>query len=443
MKFTLSVYVRDTIQLWLSCLIELLLFLPIWILVQVYLLPNQAGSIGLYILPLLSLGGVLLRYYCNVRWKQLVLALLLGVTFGMLSGSFSIASLPLGVAGCICLYFGMTADSRYNISKIYWAGIGGYFIATIFFHRIYELQPFITLLTWCGGLCLVLTLLVSNSKHLRYSFFSDESVPLPEGLQRHNRIYVIVILIAGLLLAAGAEKSIGLLVWNTLRLFFGWLSQLFSSPSEPTLQEVAPAPVAPGLMPTEGSEAGLLATILDIALYILGAVAIGFAIYFVLRWLYRNVGGKWRRAIDALLSMLRKERTAADNTGYLDEEKSVFTWEKTLRGLKDFWSIRLTPRVRSERWDQMIGERERVRWLYRKWLRMKRDKGYEVKSYLTPKETGQDVLEWAGNSKNQRKGDENTVVAPDRLIKLYDKVRYSEEEPSMAEVVALKEQLKL
>lgn len=441
MKFTLSMYVRDTLKLWLSCLLELLLFLPVWILFRVYLLSKQADPTILYILPLFSLVGVLLRYYCNVIWKKLLISLLLGVAFGMLFGRISIDSVSSAVAGFSCAYLGMTAISRNNIPKIYWIGIGGYFVATIVFHRIPELQPFITLLTWIGSLCLVLTLFVSNSNHLRYSSLSEENTPLPVGLQRHNRLYVIVIVIAGVLLAAGVGKTIGLLVWNALRLFFNWLSQL-SDPGEPIPQENTPPPAAPEFPPTEANEPGLLTAILDIAFYVLGAIAIGIVVYYALRWLYRNAGEKWRRAMDALLSMLRKEHVPQNNTAYLDEEKSVFTWEQTLRGFKDFWSTRLTPR-RRERWDQMNGEREQVRWLYRKWLGMKRDSGYEVKSFLTPKETGFDVLAWTENNKRQRKGEDNAVIAPDHLLKLYNEVRYGDEEPSAADVAALKDKLKL
>lgn len=442
MKFTLSMYVRDTLKLWLSCLLELLLFLPVWILFRVYLLSEQSATTILYILPLFSLVGVLLRYYCNVRWKKLLSAILLGVVFGMLLGRLNMDSLSLAVAGFSCAYAGMTAISRNNIPKIYWVGVAGYFVATIVFNRIPELQSFNTLLTWSGSLSLVITLLISNSNHLRYSSLSEENTPLPEGLQRHNRLYVIVIIIAGVLLAAGAGKSIGLLVWNAFRLFFSWLSQLSSDPGEPLPQEDTP-PAAPMFPPTEVNEPGLLAAILDIAFYTLGAVAIGFVAYFALRWLYRNAGEKWRRAIDALLSMLRKEHVPQNNTAYLDEEKSVFTWEKKLQDFKDFWSTRLTPRLRRERWDQMDGERERVRWLYRKWLGMKRDSGYEVKSFLTPKETGLDVLAWSEGNKRQRKGEDSTVIAPDHLLKLYNEVRYGDEEPSADDVAKLKERMKL
>ncbi|MNO19480.1 hypothetical protein D3C76_92120 [compost metagenome] len=444
MKPTLSVYVWNTIKLWIYAVLELLLVLPVWILFQVYALPKQVEPMWLMAMPLLSLAGILLRRQCSVRWKQLLAALILGVMMGIISsGSLSIESLPLGVAGFICAYLGMTADARDQTSRKYWIGIVIYFVATIVFHRIPDLEASVPLLTWCGSLCLLLTLLISNSSYLHYSTLSPEGTALPKGLQRNNRIYVLGIGIVAAVLAAGAGKAIGTLLWDIVRSFFGWISKLFSGSSEPLPPPVEQPSVSPELPFVGEQKPGLLAAILDVVLYVAGAVIVGVAAYYGLRWLYRNAGGKLKRAMDALLSLLRKEHTPRDNTSYLDEEKSVFTWEQTLQGLKDFWSNRLTPRHRKDRWEQMNSERERVRWLYRRWLHMKHDRGYEVKSYLTPKETEEDILKWTARNNSKHKGDKAADNTSNSLIELYEKARYGEENPSANDVAALKDQMKL
>ncbi|OMD42128.1 hypothetical protein [Paenibacillus odorifer] len=444
MKLTSSGYVWSTIKLWIFSILELLLVLPVWILFQVYVLPKQIDPLWLSVMPLVSLLGILLRRQCSVRWKQLLAALILGATTGILSsGSLSIESLPLGIAGFICAYLGMTADSRDQTSRKYWLGIVIYFVATIVFHRIPDLEATVTLLTWCGSLCLLLTLLISNSSYLQYSTLSNEGKALPKGLQRNNRIYVIGIGIVAAVLAAGVGKAIGTLLWNMVRSFFGWISKLFSGSSEPLPPSVEQPQASPELPFVGEQKPGLLAAILDVALYVAGTVLVGVAIYFAVRWLYRNAGGKLKRFMDAFLSMLRREHTPKDNTSYLDEEKSVFTWEQTLQGLRNFWSTRLTPRHRKDRWEQMQSERERVRWLYRRWLHMKDDQGYVVKKYLTPKETEDDILKWTALNHSKRKGDESSVNTSNSLIKIYEKVRYGEENPSANDVAALKDELKL
>jgi hypothetical protein len=444
MKLTLSIYARDTIKLLLSSIFELLLFLPVWILFKVYVLPKQIEPMLMSALPVLTLAGILLRYRCSIRWKQLLTALILGGVLGVLSsGGLSIDSLPLGVAGFVCTFIGLTATSRDRMFRIYWTGIGIYFVCTIVFHRIPALESSVTLLTWCGSLCLVLTLLISNRNYLRYSSLSQANEALPKGIEQNNRIFVIIIGIVAAVLAAGVGKAIGSLVWGILRSFFSFINRLFTGSSEPPPPPVDTPQGGPQLPPIGDQKPGLLSAILDVALYTISAVLAVVAIYYAIRWLYRNAGGKLRKAMDAVLSMLRREHSPKSNSSYLDEEKSVFTWEQTVQGLKDFWSTRLPSRHRKDRWDQMNSEQERVRWLYRRWLSTKRDHGYELKSYLTPKETESDVLKWAEHNKITRKGDEATSTASDHLVKVYDQVRYGEEDPSASDTAVLKERLKL
>jgi hypothetical protein len=72
-----------------------------------------------------------------------------------------------------------------------------------------------------------------------------------------------------------------------------------------------------------------------------------------------------------------------------------------------------------------------------------------VKAYLTPQETGADVATWSEGQKRQRKNPVSEGQAYDRLLALYNKARYADEEQSdlteltAEEITALKEQLKL
>lgn len=326
---------------------------------------------------------------------------------------------------------------------MYWMGIVFYFVAAVVFQRIPELKASLNLLTWCGSLCLLLTLLTSNSSHLRYSSLTEDTTSLPEGIQWNNRIYVIVIGIIAAVLAAGVGKAIGALMWSVIQSFFGMINRLFSTSNEPPLPPVEAPPASPELLPIGDQKPGLLAAIFDVAFYMLGAVFLGIVVYYGVRWLYRNAGGKLRAAMDALLSLLRREHSPQGNRAYLDEETSVFTWEQTFQGLKEFWTARIAHRQQKDRWEQMNSEQERVRWLFRRFLLMKRDEGYEVRHYLTPKETNKDFILWAEHNKQKQKGNKRTDIVAEQLIECYEKVRYGEDHPSASEVAALKDQLKL
>ncbi|MCL6604808.1 MAG: hypothetical protein K6T94_18250 [Paenibacillus sp.] len=442
MKLSSGHFLKESFKLWTSCLIELLLYLPIWIVFKVYVLPSNVDLLWLYVLPLLSLAGILLRKHLTIRWKQLIGSLLLGMVLGLLSGGISLSGIYLAVAGCLCSYLGITAFARSNPFRVYWAGIAVYFIAAIFFHRIPDLQDSSILITRAGSVCLVLALLMTNRNHLRYSSLSGDSSPLPQGLRRHNLVFVFIFVIVAALLAAGVGQALGFWVWNSLRRFISWVSRLFSASSPPTVQEEAPPPMMPEMPVAESDDPGLLALILNISFYIIGIAAVGVIIYFLLRWLYRNTGGIWHKAINALLSMLRREQSPPNNSPYVDEEKSVFTWEKTVQGIKDFWKSKFTYGTHRDLWENMDGSTERVRWIYRQWLHSKRKDGYEAKSYLTPQETGTDVVKWANSKTRQPKSDQGDAEATDKLMALYDKARYGEKEPSATVVTALKEKLK-
>jgi hypothetical protein len=448
MKFRFSSSFRHNFALWISAFIDWLLLLPVWLLLQTYLQSGEAAVRWIYILPLLVAGGVLLRHKCGRLWKQLLAALLLGVLAGLLSSTLTLLGIPLVAGAAVCAYLGLTTASRVNRFRIYLTGITLYFIASIAFSRITELQPNVSVLTWSGSLCLVLALIDSNSSHLRYSSLNSDAARLPEGLRRHNRLYLAGFIILAAILAAGGGKAAGMLLWNAVRFFFSWLSRIFSGSDEAPPPEETPPEMIQEFPAAEAGEPGILAAILNIGLYIVVAAIVLAVLYYGVRWLYRNTGGMLRRALDWLLTLLRRESPAAA-AGYQDEETSLFTWEQTVQDFRDYLRSKLTPASRRDRWEGVDGSQARIRWLYRHWLRAKHTEGYEVKAYLTPQETAADVAAWSEGQKRQRRRSGSEGQAYDRLLGLYNKARYADEElsglPELSadEITALKEQLKL
>ncbi len=441
MKALSSDPLKSASRLWLYCIVEWLLFLPVWIVLQKYLQSGAALLPWIYTLPLVSMTGVLLRQKCNRKWKQLLAALILGTLAGFLAGAFALKEIPLYAGAALCAYLGITAAGRDNRLRIYVAGIAVYFAATIAFARIPLLQPSVAGLTWSGSLCLVLALLDSNTSHLRYISFSGAGTPLPAGLRRHNRLFVLLFITVAAVLAAGAGKALGTLIWHAVQAFFGWLGRLFSGSGGTAPPQEAPPPVMPEMPPAETQEPGLLLMLLNYAFYALGAAVLAVVLYYGLRWLYRNTGGLWRRFIDSLLSLLRRESIQNDSA-YQDEEKSIFTWEKTVQGVRDYWRNRLASPSRRDRWEGMNGGRERTRWLYRHWLNAKRAEGYLQRNYLTPQETMADIAEWNAGRKRQRKNEADAAASAE-LLHFYNQARYGEAELSESEVLSLKEKLKL
>ncbi|MEC0332847.1 hypothetical protein P4H42_25020 [Paenibacillus macerans] len=441
-----SAYIYSSLKLWLSCQVELGLLLPVWLAAQAYLLgPGEAVWLG--VLPLASLGGVLLRNRLRRVWQRWAAALLLGAVLALAAvwagagawaeawsgtwtgavanadagattnvnaivgtgtgaaaaaGSIAGPAKPMALAlamvragfwfaaGAFSCLQGLTAALRIGNFRLYWSGIALYFVAGIVFPRIPGLEGTVPLLTWSGAACLALALFVTNDSLLRYSFLSgDPAERLPGGLKRHNRLFIGVIVIVALALAAGAGGWLGRQLWGMVKTFVQWLARP-GKQEPPPEQAVELPPMQPMQPAAEAHEPGIWSRLLDIAFYSIGILALAAALGFGLYWLYRNAGGVWRRAIDRLLDLLRREKAVEENAAYRDEEVRIFTWEAALKKWKKAGTALLRP-GKAERWEELRDNRERVRYLYRRMLQAERKGGYRIKPHLTPYETALDI----------------------------------------------------
>ncbi|MCH1640256.1 hypothetical protein MJ257_09065 [Paenibacillus timonensis] len=485
-----SAYLLETLRLGLACLMEYILLLPAWILFAAFLRPPELPIAGLGLLPLLSLAGVLLGTRLRKLWQRGATALAFGAAFAAAAfawaggpGALGFGDVPSAVqpptqaaavallqtaallaAGVFCSLQGMTVRNRQGSFRLYWAGLGLYFLAGIFYPRIEALQGTAPLITWAGAFSLAAALFMTNHQYLRYSSQSaDSGERLPAGLRRHNRLFVGVIIAAALLLAAGAGRWIGGLLWGLLKAIVRWLTRP-QEPAPPPLEEPKEElpPLEP-MLPAESHEPDLLAQILNYAFYVFGGLLLAALLGFVLYWLYKNASGIWRKAIDRLLSLLRRESAAPEQAAYRDEETSLFTWESALQGWRKVGARLIRPGKPPERWEDMKDNRERVRFLYRLFLRKERERGYSLKPHLTPREMVQEIKREtarpdeaakaaragkrkrpAGRGVTETAGEavrRDLESAADPLLRLYYGTRYGEETPGDEEVAELRRRL--
>lgn len=485
-----AAYFAEMLRFWLACLMEYILLLPAWILFAAFLRPPEFPAAGLGLLPLLSLAAVLLGTRLRKLWQRGAAALAFGAAFAAAAftwaggpGALGFGDAPSAVqpptqaaavallqtaallaAGVFCSLQGMTVRNRQGSFRLYWAGLGLYFLAGIFYPRIEALQGTVPLITWAGAFSLAAALFMTNHQYLRYSSQSaDSGERLPAGLRRHNRLFVGVIIAVALLLAAGAGRWIGGLLWGMLKAIVRWLTRP-QEPAPPPLEEPKEElpPLEP-MLPAESHEPDLLAQILNYAFYVFGGLLLAALLGFVLYWLYKNAGGIWRKAVDRLLSLLRRESAAPEQAAYRDEETSLFTWETALQGWRKVGARLFRNGKPPERWEDMKDNRERVRFLYRVFLRKERERGYPLKPHLTPREMVEEIKretarqdEAAKAAKSgKRKRPAGSVVsekagetvrgeldsAADPLLRLYYGTRYGEETPRDEEVAELRRRL--
>ncbi len=458
-------YLGQSIRLWLSCLMEHALLLPVWVLFVVYAWPEALSFIWLGGMLLLSLIGALLSFSLRKLWQRGAVAICLGMGYASLplillprlgfAGS-DITSEPARVvnimqaafflaAAVVCIMQGLTAASRKGHYRLYWAAITIYFIAGIVFPRVPLLSDSVPLLTWAGAACVAAALFVTNHQHLRYNLDSTGSHErLPAGLKRHNRLFVTAIIVASLLLAAGVGRWIGGVLWGMLRGLLQWLTR--SPAPEAILPEEPPAmPSPPPFLPEEVREPGLLAKLLNIVFYVFGGLVIAALVVVAIYWLYRHGGTIWRKSIARLLSLLRRESAPYSAEVYRDEEKNIFSWEDALQGWRQAASRLFGVRTSApERWEEIQDSRERARYLYRQFLRKEREQGYSLKAELTPRETAEDIRSeqerQAGMKKaSGRRGERDSVIQ--RLLKLYYPARYGDKPINEEELAELHRRL--
>ncbi len=432
-----------SLQLWGSCLIEYVFFLPIFLVAHVYLVPDWISFTGLMIIPALSLAGVLLRYYLPVVWKRFGFSLLLGTVYAAVASAGSKLGILLCLtAGAVAAFQGTSSDGRKNRQKLYWCGIGSYLLAWILFPRFSQLSALIPLITWLGVLCFAWTLLAANRKYLHYSTFSGEAAAnsLPHGMRRHNTVWIGSIVAVAVLLALGAGNRLGLLLLGLIRTIVRWLT---GHQKEIVPEQEEQAPEAPPMeMPflEEPHEPGWLSQFLDVAFYVLGTTAILAFLAFGLYWLYKHGGGIWRRWFDRLSGILRRKGQYEQETAFVDEETKLMAWETAAQKWKRWRAPFLSRFGKRERWEDLSDNRERIRYLYRSILRADQAEGYIVKPYLTPQETETELRNSAAapKAREAKSAWEKRRFAAQALLGMYYRARYGNQELPDEEIARMK-----
>lgn len=441
-----SAHLLRSFRRWWNCLFEILFFLPILLLIKVYLVPEFFTTISFYSLPLVILAGVLMGGYVSAIWSKLGLSLLIGAVYAgamFIIGSHLMISALIGFAFAVQ---GITSVNRKNHSLLYWVGVSLYLMAGIIYPMIPSLDRLLPLLTGAGILCLGWTLLISNQSFLRYNNYSQEaSDPLPNGIQRHNRIWIGGIVLAAAILATTTGRLLGVEIRNLIRAIISWISK---KPVEPIILEdeaVMDVPVVPPLdtplLPELAEGTGELAPLLNKGLHIFSTVLLVVFLAIGLYLVIKNWRTIWRRTVDMLQGLLNKVNEPDKDVPYDDEEIKLLNW----RFVSQKWKIWRNPWFsasswkRTEIWDELIDNQARVRYLYRQLLRSEQAEGYESKAHLTPMETEDELSREPVDKPNDKWLKRRSIAS--LLINLYYRARYGDQPIGNEELIVIKKNL--
>lgn len=441
-----NTYIIRTLKLCLSCLGEFVVLMPLYLAAVILLSPRFLPLGWMLTLPFISFLGAAMHGYVSVLWKKLGIAILIGAACAVIflgTGAGGLSSL-VGLGAALFALQGMTAASRVGEARLYWFGTALYFVAGIAYSRIALLREELGLITWLGAACLGIALFVTNYEYLRYTTLANKSAsPLPRGLRRHNTFFIVIILGLIVLFAAGVGRSIGHMLLEIIRHIVAWITRSSGEPEAPRSAEVQEPPIM--FIPEGVQKPSLLSQILDLLFYVIGGAVVAAIVAFALYWLYRNAGGFWKRSIDRLLALLRRQDQAGESASYRDEESSIFSWEEKRQKWGQWRDALAWFGKRQERYEDMHNNQERVRFLYRRFLLARLNEGCEWKPGLTPLEMNRDMLLHDDKKKDQRRksGQADHKAAIEPLIKLYYRVRYGGQEPGDEEVADIRRMLDL
>ncbi|MFC5702998.1 hypothetical protein ACFPVX_17045 [Cohnella faecalis] len=421
----------------LAAVYELWMVLPLWLLAHhiEYVHVAAAGK-WLALAALASALSGAASVWIRTVWKQALVSLLSAGLVGAIVSAMSDLSFFGAIPLFLAMLLGFTVGYRYGWAGWYWTGVGVFFAISSLFNIVPGWNDYSSLLMFGGVVCLAAALFASNVIHLRkVTYSSDNPRRVPVEIKRHNRFFVAGLLIGALLLAAGLGSLIVYAIKHTVVALIRWIYDLLSRrpkgmPMPEPEETPAPTPVIGEGEPLP--DWSWLINLLEKITLVVGVTILALLLLWGAYYIFRNRNGFWKKWFKWLSALLRRSEKAASASGFTDEESSLFSWEEAKGRLRRSLLGRMLGR-KEPSYENLPDNRERARFLYRKWLRDRIGEGYGAKRHLTPEETLADAQVWRA-SKDKRKKAEPDSNAERQLVDVYYRARYSQEEPSDEEL---------
>ncbi|GGE40251.1 hypothetical protein GCM10011391_18780 [Pullulanibacillus camelliae] len=421
-------------------IIEGLVVLPILLLISIYLLPNTLHIIWMASLLVLFIAGVIVR--ARVKNKKRGVYLLLSVLIGSI-GTLSFLSsllitLVIEILAIGVVYRGIIhAEREWEESLpliILWGSLPIYFVGYFLFGAFNALMPYQSLLTWLGIMTLVIVLFVNNHRQLMAAALSNQKRPfLSRAVLWQNRGYIVILLLIILLVI---NYRLFPYLFSKLASLFSYIIQvvlaIFPHRSKSTINQPSTAQVPPFLKiearhPSIGGE--VLEKIMMGLAYVFLCAAVLFLIFIIYKKLKPAITRYFQKLLLYMNQLFQQLEDQSQALGYQEEREMLFqdwrheTKEKLKRGLSQ-WQ-------RTQRWEDLQTNQERIRFLFRQLLFKEMKQGYIYQSHHTPRETLDKI-------KKQYPGQS---IELESLEKLYEKARYSPHSISNQEVKRTKEKI--
>lgn len=412
----------DILRKWAQGALEILLFFPVVFAAGILLLPDFYVWFWMGSLLVFYLMGIL-EGYCIRKGKKLLCVLAGLFISGVAAYAFAGANSKVIVIFVIylfalyrgILYAKVPADKAFP-EIAYWYALSIYFISYFVFNLVHELEPYAPLISWMGVISVAVYMFHANTLLIKSMANSTNKESISVSVIRHNRITIaLVFAIIFVLSSISMLKSALLWVVGSLLKLPGGLQSLTNGQSSGVVMELGAVELPD---PSPGVHFPEIFNIIVIALICIAVVMLCALLLVSVKKLIGSVLRGWHR----------KKR----DMGFVDEEESLMTFGS----IKDSFIKKVNKRVsklfkKEPDWESLKGNKERVRYIYRRLLLSAMASGYLFKDYLTPTESIRDIDAWRTQEHYEVSG----------IGELYSRARYGDVDIEDGDVRKVKDTL--
>jgi|GEM_PF-5437915 len=413
---------------WLQSLYEMLCVMPVLLLLGALIVPGRYQWLCLGYLAGAYLWGLLLGLPLKKSrmWLRLLVVLagaIVPAWYLFPAGNWAPIVTFIGI---IFVYRGSTLTYRaweeHYPLPVSWIGLIVYLLFSYLFTQGKMLLPYLPFFTLAGVVFILSTVFALNQRAMEKAVPSKgETLSLPRRMIKQNRsliaLLAIIVLLVGLfreIKDAVASAAVTVAEW-----LLGVLEKLYGGMRQVPLEDGGGP-----MLPPAGETNPFWEMVLTILLYIVaGAVGL-FIIVCLSIVLWKGLKRLYRVVLDLL-----GRRSEPMDQGYIDKRESLWDMgrmaRRTLSRTRRWIRAAFMPR---ERWRDMADNRQRARFLYRRYIRRAMAAGFKPDPAATAADTIAAAHAYAGS-------------LPESLANIYADVRYGDREPADADIAILKDAL--
>ena len=344
--------------------LEVLTIMPLFLWFNHLFLSQTVTSFAVLGLFIVYSSAALLGHVFISSWTRVPVACVIAYFSTVLidfpstwqAGLFSVVILVMSIRG---FYYSQVAlETVFSDAMMWVIATPTYFIS----YFLFQDSPYMALLTWGAVILMIALLFITNKSHLRAaSSTDDDRGNLPQHIQRQNQWYLVGLLVVILIMTRFNFIAAGII--GLMRLFFGLLNRDIETSEETMFEDQTYQPPMPQLEVTETPPwIELLELMLTGIAY--GALFIGLLfIFYLLIKRMPKFGPAIQRIVKQVMAILffhRSNQEDSDESAYIDEKTSVFSFDVPFRHVKQQFNRTFKHKVNWQRLDN----RMKVRYLF-------------------------------------------------------------------------------